>query len=189
MSDHRVIFHPYGKTVDAVDGETLMQLAMQAGVHINASCGGAGVCGKCRVVIEGGNVEGGITEKLDAEDLASGVRLACQCRVRSDLVVRIPIESEVDASVLNKAAAPRRTAYIHQVSFEELKERGLFIPPVEKRYLELPPPSSQDRMPDVTRMINHLKMRYNEHRLVVRLPVIRRSTSPLSDPSMRGERP
>ncbi len=174
MSDHRVIFHPYGKTVDAVDGEALMQLAMQAGVHINASCGGAGVCGKCRVVIEGGSVEGGITEKLDAEDLASGVRLACQCRVRSDLVVRIPIESEVDAAVLNQTAVPRRTAYSHQVSFEELKERGLFIPPVEKRYLELPPPSSQDRMPDVTRMINHLKMRYNEHRLVVRLSVIRK---------------
>lgn len=174
MSEHRVTFHPYGKSVDAVDGETLIRLAMDAGVHINASCGGAGVCGKCRVVIEEGIVEGGITEKLDAEDLARGVRLACQCRVRSDLVVRIPVESEVDASFLNKTAGPRKTAHIHQVSFEELKERGLFIPPVEKRYLEIPPPSRLDRMPDVTRMINFLKMRYNEHRLVVRLPVIRK---------------
>lgn len=174
MTEHHVIFHPYGTTIDAIDGETLIRLAMQAGVHINASCGGSGVCGKCRVVIEGGEVEGGITEKLDAKDLASGVRLACQCKVRSDLVVRIPIESEVDASVLNKSATTRRTAHIHQVSFEELKERGLFIPPVEKRYLELPPPSSHDRMPDVTRVINYLKMRFNEHRLVVRLPVIRK---------------
>jgi ferredoxin len=29
---------------------------MEAGVHINASCGGEGVCGKCRVIIEDGNV-------------------------------------------------------------------------------------------------------------------------------------
>lgn len=163
MTEHHVIFHPYDKTVDATDGETLIRLAMRAGLHINASCGGAGVCGKCRVVIEGGEVEGGITEKLDTRDLAGGVRLACQCRVRSDLVVRIPVESEVDASVLNKAVTGRRTAYVHQVSFEELKESGLFIPPVEKRYLELPPPSSQDRMPDVTRVINYLKMRFDEH--------------------------
>ncbi|HBZ56479.1 MAG TPA: ferredoxin, partial [Syntrophobacteraceae bacterium] len=99
---------------------------------------------------------------------------ACQSGIRSDLVVRIPVESEVDASVLNKLATPRRTARIRQVDFGELKEQGLFIPPVEKRYLELPPPSDHDRLPDVTRLISFLKAKYNEHRLVVRLPVIRK---------------
>ncbi|MBW2741134.1 MAG: 2Fe-2S iron-sulfur cluster binding domain-containing protein, partial [Deltaproteobacteria bacterium] len=28
------------------DGESLIRAAMEAGVHINASCGGEGVCGK-----------------------------------------------------------------------------------------------------------------------------------------------
>jgi uncharacterized 2Fe-2S/4Fe-4S cluster protein (DUF4445 family) len=169
-----VLFHPYNRTVTVAAGDNLIRTAMEAGVHVNASCGGAGVCGKCRVLIESGEVEGGITEKLSAEDLSKGYRLACQSSIRSDLVVRIPVESEVDASVLNKLATPRRTARIRQVDFEQLKEEGLFIPPVEKRYLELPPPTDQDRLPDVTRLISFLKARYNEHRLVVRLPVIRK---------------
>jgi len=48
------------------DGENLIRAAMEAGVHINASCGGEGVCGKCRVIVEDGTVEDGITEKIDA---------------------------------------------------------------------------------------------------------------------------
>ncbi len=170
----QVVFYPHNRTVTVADGENLLRTAMEAGVHVNASCGGAGVCGKCRVLIESGTVEGGVTERLSAEDVARGTRLACQSQVKSDLVVRIPVESEVDASVLNKLATPRKTARVHQVDFEELKEQGLFIPPVEKRYLELPPPSDQDRLPDVTRLISYLKANFNEHRLVARLPVIRK---------------
>jgi len=174
MSQHSVVFQPYNKSITVADGSNLIRTAMEAGVHINASCGGAGVCGKCRILLESGVVKGGISEKLSAEDLARGYRLACQSTVGSDLVVRIPVESEVDASVLNKLSTPRKTARIHPVDFEELKEQGLFIPPVEKRYLELPPPSDQDRLPDVTRLISFLKARHNEHRLVARLPVIRK---------------
>jgi uncharacterized 2Fe-2S/4Fe-4S cluster protein (DUF4445 family) len=174
MSEHHVVFEPYNKRIAVADGDTLIRTAMEAGVHINASCGGAGVCGKCRVLIESGTVEGGITERLSAEDVQSGYRLACQSQIRSDLAVRIPVESEVDASVLNKMSTPRKTARIHQVDFEELKEQGLFIPPVEKRYLELPQPSDQDRLPDVTRLISYLKAKHNEHRLVARMPVIRK---------------
>lgn len=173
-TQYKVVFHPHNRTISVNEGDNLIRTAMDAGVHINASCGGAGVCGKCRVIVESGTVEGGITERLSPEDLAKGYRLACQSTIRSDLVIRVPVESEVDTSVLNKPASPRRTARIRQVDFEELKEQGLFIPPVEKRYLELPPPSDQDRLPDVTRLISYLKARYDEHRLVVRLPVIRK---------------
>lgn len=174
MSEHKVVFYPHNKTVTVADGDNLIRTAMEAGVHINASCGGGGVCGKCRVLIESGVIEGGITEKLSAQDLEQSYRLACQSTIRSDLVVRVPVESEVDANVLNRLTTPRKAARIHQVNFEELKERGLFIPPVEKRYLELPPPSDHDRLPDVTRLISFLKAKYNEHRLVVRLPVLRK---------------
>jgi uncharacterized 2Fe-2S/4Fe-4S cluster protein (DUF4445 family) len=81
-------------------------MAMEAGVHINASCGGEGVCGKCRVIIEDGNVEGGITENLSKEDLKKGYRQACLSYVKSDLVVRIPTKSTIDASALNMQSTP-----------------------------------------------------------------------------------
>jgi uncharacterized 2Fe-2S/4Fe-4S cluster protein (DUF4445 family) len=48
------------------------------------------------------------------------------------------------------------------------------MPPIEKRYLELPPPSANDNLADATRLVSHLKLKHDEHRLVVELPVIRK---------------
>ena len=174
MSPHKVLFLPHDKEINVTDGENLIHAAMEAGVHVNASCGGEGVCGKCRVIIEDGSVDGGITEKLSDEDIKKGYRQACLSKVKGDLVVRIPIESTVDAGVLNLQSTPRHTARIRQMDFEELKEKGLFVPPVEKKYLELPSPSAQDNLSDVTRLISYLKLKYDEHRLEVFLPVIQK---------------
>ena len=107
-------------------------------------------------------------------DQAKGYRLACQAVIGSDLVVRVPIESAVDAGVLNKLSTPRRTAHIHEYDFEELKEQGLFLAPVEKKYLELPQPTPQDNLPDITRLISYLNLQHDEHRMEVDLSVIRK---------------
>ena len=174
MDTVNILFLPHNIETTVPRGENLIRAAMEAGVHINASCGGEGVCGKCRVIIENGEVEGGISEKLSTEDLNNGYRQACLATVERDLVVRIPIESEVDAGVLNLQTTPRRTARIWEMNLEDLKDKGLFIPPVEKKYLQVPAPTLQDNLPDVTRLVSFLKAKYDEHRLVVRLPVIRK---------------
>jgi uncharacterized 2Fe-2S/4Fe-4S cluster protein (DUF4445 family) len=170
----KILFYPHNKSITVHDGDLLLRAALEAGVHVNASCGGEGLCGKCRVLIEDGSVAGGVSEKLSAADREKGYRLACRSRVAGDLVVRIPVESEIDSAVLNLQATPRRTARIQESNLEELKERGLFVPPVEKKFLELPPPSAQDNLADVTRLLSFLKLRHDEHRLLVELPVIRK---------------
>jgi uncharacterized 2Fe-2S/4Fe-4S cluster protein (DUF4445 family) len=174
MNKLKILFLPHNIEITVTRGKNLIRAAMEAGVHINASCGGEGVCGKCRVIIEKGDVEGGISEKLSTEDLNKGYRQACLAAVKSDLVVRIPIESEVDAGVLNLQTTPRRAARIWEMNLEDLKDKGLFIPPVEKKYLQVPEPTLQDNLPDVTRLVSFLKAKHDEHRLVVRLPVIRK---------------
>ncbi|MBW2443694.1 MAG: DUF4445 domain-containing protein [Deltaproteobacteria bacterium] len=174
MTTFRVKFLPYDTDIEIEDGDTVIRAALEAGVHVNASCGGEGVCGKCRVLIEGGTVEGGISEKLSRQDQESGYRLACRSIVKSDLVVRIPVESAIDSGVLKLQAAPRRTAHIRDMNFEELKEKGLFVAPVEKKYVELPAPTAQDNLPDITRLISHLQLEHDEHRLEVTLAMIRK---------------
>ena len=126
MSEHKILFLPHNKEITVEDGVSLIRAAMEAGVHINASCGGEGLCGKCRVIIEEGNIEGGITEKLSEADIEKGYRLACQSIVRGSVTVRVPVESEVDARVLNMQSTARRTALIKQPDFEALKKEGLF---------------------------------------------------------------
>jgi len=171
--NYKIKFLPHGKQIAFPESGSVLHAAMEAGVHVNASCGGEGLCGKCRVIIEEGHVEGGISERLSNEDLNAGYRLACLSRIKSDLTVRVPVESEIDASVLT-AVPPRRTARIQQMNLDDLKSKGLFIPPVEKRYIELPEPSSIDNLADTSRLVNFLRTKHNEHRLVVRLPVIRK---------------
>ena len=174
MTTHKIVFLPHETEMTVPDGETIIHAAMEAGVHINASCGGEGVCGKCRVRIEEGMVEGGISEKISQEDQDKGFRLACQAAVKSDLTVRIPVESALDASALRAQMAPRKTAHVQAIDFNELKEKGLFVAPVEKKFLQLPEPTLQDNLSDITRLISYLKAQYGEHRLDVALSVIRK---------------
>jgi len=174
-----VHFLPHDRKIEIEAGESLIRSALQIGVHINASCGGGGVCGKCRVLVEEGQVAEGISERLTDDDVAKGYRLACLARVESDVTIRIPIESSIDASALNKQVAPRRTATIAELDFDTLKEQGLFLPPVSKQYLEIPPPDAQNNMPDVSRLIEELRQKSEWHKLELTLPVIRKLPSVL----------
>jgi uncharacterized 2Fe-2S/4Fe-4S cluster protein (DUF4445 family) len=174
MTTHKITFLPHETEIEVPDGETVIHAAMEAGVHVNASCGGEGVCGKCRIRIEAGKVDGGISEKISAQDQDKGFRLACQARVKSDLTVRIPVESAIDAGALRTQMAPRKTAHIQEMNFDELKEKGLFVAPVEKKFLQLPEPTLQDNLSDITRLISYLKAQHDEHRLDVALSVIRK---------------
>ena len=51
--------------------------------------------------------------------------------------------------------------------------------------MELPEPTPQDNLPDVTRLISFLKARHDEHRLVVQLPVIRKISDVLRQDGFR----
>ena len=174
MAMYKVTFLPHEISIEVEEGQSVIRAAMDAGVHINASCGGEGVCGKCRVIVEQGQVEGGISEQLSQEDRQKGYRLACQAVVKSDLVIRVPVESAIDRSVLNLSKKPRRTARIQQVDFESIKEQGLFVPPVEKINIRMDPPDAANHQPDVTRMIQHLRQHHGERGLEVSLEVIRK---------------
>ena len=174
MTTHKITFLPHNREIEIEAGTNLIRAAMDAGVHINASCGGEGVCGKCRIIVEQGVVDGGSSEQLTHEDHEKGYRLACRATISGDASVRVPVESAIDASVLKKSYVPRRTARIQQMDLEDLKEQGLFLPPVEKIYIELPAPDNQDHLPDVTRLVSHLKLNHDERRLTVSLPVIRK---------------
>ncbi|MFW6297840.1 MAG: ASKHA domain-containing protein, partial [Desulfosalsimonas sp.] len=174
MTQYNVKFLPHEKQIAVEEGENLIRAAMDAGVHINASCGGEGVCGKCRVLIENGEVEEGISERLSKEDVEKGYRLACLSKVKSDLTVRVPTESSIDARVLNLQATPRKTARIKQLNLEDLKEKGLFVPPVEKVYVEMPVPDNADNEADVTRLVSALQRDHDEHRLEFDLSVVRK---------------
>ena len=79
-------------TVDG--GDTLLSALIEQKVFIPSACGGKGSCGYCKVtVIEGGG-EILATELgyVTPEEQKEGIRLSCQCKVRTDMHIEIPEE-------------------------------------------------------------------------------------------------
>jgi len=85
----KIKFLPNENEIEVEEGTTIIHAAMKAGVHINASCGGDGVCGKCRVFVEKGEVEDGISQMLTPEDIEKGCKLACKAVIKSDTFLKI----------------------------------------------------------------------------------------------------
>ncbi|MDR0477952.1 MAG: ASKHA domain-containing protein [Desulfobulbaceae bacterium] len=185
METANITFLPHNRTISVSKGETLIRAALQAGVHINAPCGGGGVCGKCRVRLEEGAVAEGISERLNEEDVAKGYRLACLSKIEGDVIVRVPVESGIDAAVLNQRMAPRHTAKIQAFDISSLKEKGLFSAPVDKIYLELPSPNAANNTPDVSRLVSGLRHQGGLHKLELTLSTLRRLPAELRQDDFR----
>ena len=160
----------------------MLKAAMEAGIYIQASCGGEGVCGKCRVLIEKGEVESPRGPKLSEEDFQKGIRQACQTRILSDLEVRIPVESELDKRFI--ARARERISAGRKVSHQELESLVLgwcFNPALHKHYVEMEPPTIKDNRSDLSRVLLAMKKHYGmesisvDSRLLKKLPFILRA--------------
>ena len=165
----KVTFMATGQVVEIEAGGSIMDAARQLGLHINASCGGTGVCGKCKVQILAGEVEGGLGNRLTPEERDNGWRQACTALPVTDVQVRIPGQAG-----LGKAVMARHRARQHQFSIDDLREAGRFHPPIKKYFLELPRPSSAEHMSDAARLVQGLKEQYGKRRLILPLAVLRK---------------
>jgi ferredoxin len=84
-----VTFAPLSKSAEAKDNETLLDVARRAGAPLGNSCGGVGICARCRVTVKSGaenltpptSIESRVAKdrKLDPDE-----RLACQAVVGGD---------------------------------------------------------------------------------------------------------
>ncbi|MFH7326720.1 ASKHA domain-containing protein [Desulfurivibrio sp. C05AmB] len=152
-------FLPDKVSIEVEEGENLLAAAAKAGVYINAYCGGDGVCGKCKVRIESGEVESA-KARLKDDDYAAGTRLACQSKVKSDLVVRIPETTGKDGKALKRK--PVTTRAISARSLDKLTGTWQLDPPVEKRFLKLEPPTKEDNVPDLQRLMRAIRQRCHD---------------------------
>lgn len=95
MPNYRIRFLPDDRET-VVDGNvTLLEAARAANVYVEAICAAEGVCGKCRVIVREGEVEGQSTDYLTLDEIRRGYVLACQVVPRTDVVIEVPPESRL----------------------------------------------------------------------------------------------
>jgi uncharacterized 2Fe-2S/4Fe-4S cluster protein (DUF4445 family) len=159
---YKVTFKPMNVSIHVPEGESLLRAAILANVHINASCGGNGTCGKCKVILESGKINNITVMNLSQEEIKDGYYLACKVIVKDDIIVNIPIESQLgDKKVLIKDSKG-----IHrqptQILSPEIIEDICKPDPIGKKYfLELAEPTLEDNISDIQRIIRELKNRYD----------------------------
>ena len=150
MTDNkaRVVFTPSGKRGSFAIGTPVLEAAQSLGVDVDTVCGGRGLCGRCQVTFsEGefpkhqlrssadnltpfGDVEARYNERRKLKPLAPGRRLSCQARIRGDLVIDVPPESQVHRQVVRKDAEVRditldTSVHLH---FVEVREADMHEP-------------------------------------------------------------
>ncbi len=173
-------FLPDDVTINAERGENLLDVAARAGVYIHAFCGGDGVCGKCKVKVVAGEVEVDPAARLSAAEKEAGYRLACKSSVTGDLTVEVPAKTKADGTALKRK--PKTTRAISARSLESLVGTWEVDPPVEKRFLRIDPPTLEDNVPDLQRLMRAIKKgcyecnepTYDHPQLLKELPFILR---------------
>lgn len=178
----KVTFYPDNREIEVSQGENLLRAAMLAEVHINASCGGEGTCGKCRVLVDEGDIKKLPAPKAETVT-AEGAYLACRSEILSDLVVRVPPEARLgERKVLERVK--EGTAYGVLVTPEDARKlvTGWDIdPPVKKYHLRLPEPSLEDNLSDLERLRRELKSKEGLEDISVALPGLRNIAAPLRE--------
>jgi uncharacterized 2Fe-2S/4Fe-4S cluster protein (DUF4445 family) len=168
MQKFKVTFYPDNKTVEAEKDKTILSAAISAGVYINSSCGGDGVCGRCKVILRKGQVLTQSSGRVTAEERKRGVHLACVTQVLSDLEVEIPAESRLNLEGLTQEEVNARLKkdYSEPEDIELVgefphKEEFAFLPLSKKIYLELPAPILDDTLSDLERLERQINRTQN----------------------------
>ncbi|MDT8335779.1 MAG: ASKHA domain-containing protein, partial [Desulfurivibrionaceae bacterium] len=112
-------------------------------------------------------------------------RQACTATAAGDCVIIIPAESGRSRGGLTTGIAERHRAKLHEYDIEELRRAGIFQPPLEKLFLELPRPSPVDNMADAKRVVQALRNQYGERGMTIPLPVLRKLRRVLREDDFR----
>ncbi|MDR1045324.1 MAG: ASKHA domain-containing protein [Candidatus Adiutrix sp.] len=163
MNKYKISFQPGNVEVEAYAGENLIEVAARASLHINASCGGQGLCGRCRVELKSGKVQSdsGPGVFLSPAEYARGLRLACRCLVSGDATFNIPPDSRADASLYASALAEA------EVSVAQL------APMASDLELEMTPPSASDNLADYDRLLEKLAAAHQMKKPAMELEALR----------------
>lgn len=122
-------------------GPSVLEIARSAGIKIYAPCGGQGMCGRCRVHVQGEYELPPGWKEGDNSASKEGDVLACKCVPTGDIEVVIPNSSRPgEARILTRS----RAAHVK------------INPPVKKTYISLPPASIMDNICDHARIARAL---------------------------------
>ena len=141
-------------SISAAPDTTLLEAARMANVAIDAPCSGNGSCGKCRVRLLEGEVQGVRSQHLSEEEYQNGWRLSCASRIVGDVTVLVPdIASAYQSRMKTADLSSGEEIAIFQRLQKAIADAGISDGnDFEERIVELAEPTLEDTMPDNERL-------------------------------------
>ena len=172
MDTVRVTFEPEGQTVDVPVGSTLLEAAQAAGVFVASICGGDGICGRCRLIVEAGEIDAEPTTLLTRDEIQRGYTLACRTRIVEGLTVSVPKEARSEGAQILIDEDAKRFRALYAPTDEATSFRH--TPVVQKVRLSLPAPSLQDNLACQERLLREIRRTVDTTQLQMGLKVLRK---------------
>lgn len=120
---YKVTFLPEDAEIEVDEWTTLMQAAVEAGIHLGGPCGGKGTCGKCRVYLKD------------------------QKERRSVLACKTPVQGKM------KVIIPQNEVSLFRKDENDTQDLGLDIQPgIWKKTVRVAKPELGDQQSDLTRL-------------------------------------
>ena len=151
-SESTVSFDPWDIEIRTDRGETLLDLANELQIGIEALCGGNGVCGTCMVqVIEGDEHLSPVTEEersfLGDDQIEKGYRLGCEAEVgQGDVTVFVPSKSRTEGGIIMTEG--------RSIEFD-------ICPAVRLHHVRFRGPTLEDHLGDRERVLGALEDEYD----------------------------
>ncbi|MDR3160850.1 MAG: ASKHA domain-containing protein [Spirochaetaceae bacterium] len=164
------------RTLSVPRGVSLLDAAKQADVAIDAPCSGNGTCGKCRIRVLEGTVEGEPGRHISGGDFAEGWRLACLSKPASDLTLLVPdTASAYKTRMKITDLRESRERAVFEKLREELAAQGYrHDSGLETLSLTLKEPALDDAMADRERLIRAVSDAAGETRVDFTLHALRK---------------
>ena len=156
--DAQIVFTPSGRRGRFPIETSVLDAARALGVDLDSVCGGRGICGRCQIVQSIGDfTKHGVSSRSEhlsefgpieqryhdkRAPLAPGRRLGCSTRIRGDVVIDVPPESQVHRQVV------RKRAEVHAIRVD---------PVVRLRFIEVTPPDMHEPAGDLRRVETALR--------------------------------
>ncbi len=166
-------FEPDGIKAEFEKGITILDALRAIGLSIRSECGGRGICGKCKVIIQDQSRVSGTVEKnrmLSNSELESNYRLACSSRAIGDNTITLPNESRMTT---------------RKILVEGTERQVTASSAIRKVYIELPEPSLPDIRSDAQRLIESLKDIYRIETTRIDYPLLKKLPQILQDSNWR----
>ena len=153
----KIAFLPDKKNIKVNEGTTILEALESIGININTPCGGKGICGKCKILINKGITTATQIEEevLSEEEIKKGFRLACQTKLFKDTIIEIPSEIRLN---FKRIFSSNLKGDINRIKNNLSLDTNL-----KKVFLDLGKPSLDDQRPDWERIKDGLSSKKIEN--------------------------